>query len=108
MVFHALKILNCKYYSSFTLVEQKPVNVTLQTVLMFIPLVWIYAFYRIEKLSMGLFLFFLAIAASIVVQVALPYPYGMILAYVPTFVIPIYFIRQWSKEWNAKFQTENS
>ena len=90
------------------MVEQKPVNVTLQTILMFIPLVWIYAFYRIEKLSMGLFLLFVAIAASIVIQVVVPYPYGLILAYVPTFAIPIYTIRKWSKEWNEKFQTENS
>jgi len=75
---------------------------------MFIPLVWIYAFYRIEKLSMGLFLLFVALAVSIVIQVTVPYPYGMILAYVPTFAIPIYTIRKWSKEWNAKFQTENS
>ena len=89
------------------MVEQKPVNVTLQTILMFIPLVWIYAFYRIEKLSMGLFLLFVAIAASIVIQVVVPYPYGLILAYVPYFAIPIYTIRKWSKEWNEKFQTEN-
>jgi len=90
------------------LVEQKPVDVTLQTILMFIPLVWIYAFYRIERLSMGLFLLFVAIAASIVIQVVVPYPYGLILAYVPTFAIPIYAIRKWSKEWNKQFQTENS
>lgn len=90
------------------MVEQKPVNVNLQTVLMFIPLVWIYAFYRIEQLSMGIFLFFVSIAASIVIQLVFPYPYGLIFAYVPTFVIPIYFIRKWSKEWNVKFQTENS
>jgi len=90
------------------LVEQKPVSVALQTILMFIPLVWIYAFYRIEKLSMGLFLLFVALAVSIVIQVVFPYPYGLILAYVPTFAIPIYIIRKWSKEWNEKFQTENS
>ncbi|MFB5631568.1 MAG: hypothetical protein ACE5RN_08270 [Nitrosopumilaceae archaeon] len=90
------------------MVAQKPVNVTLQTILMFIPLVWIYAFYRIEKLSMGLFLLFIAIAVSIVIQLVFPYPYGLILAYVPTFAIPIYAIRKWSQEWNTKIQTENS
>ena len=86
------------------MVAQKPVNVTLQTVLMFIPLVWIYAFYRIEKLNMGLFLLFVAIAVSMVFQLVIPFPFGLILAYVPTFAIPIYYIRKWSKEWNANFQ----
>jgi hypothetical protein len=90
------------------LVEQKPVDVTLQTVFIFIPLVWIYAFYRIEQLSMGIFLFFVALAVSIVIQLVFPFPYGLIFAYVPTFAIPIYFIRKWSKEWNTKFQSENS
>ncbi len=90
------------------MVEQKPVDVALQTVFVFIPLVWIYAFYRIEKLSMGIFLFFVALAVSIVIQLVLPFPYGLIFAYVPTFAIPIYFIRKWSTEWNEKFQTENS
>ena len=88
------------------MVEQKPVNVALQVVLMFIPIVWVYAFYRIEKLSMGIFLLFAVLAISIVIQVILPYPYGLIFAYVPSFALPIYFIRKWSREWNAKFEIE--
>ena len=89
-----------------SMVAQKPVNITIQTVLMFVPLVWIYAFYRIERLSTGIFLFFMALAASMVVQLTIPYPYGLIFAYVPTVVIPIYFIRKWSREWNEKFEAE--
>jgi hypothetical protein len=89
------------------LVEQKPVDVTLQTVLMFVPLVWIYAFYRIEQFSNGVFLFFVALGASIVIQLVAPFPYGLIFAYVPTFAIPIYFIRRWSREWNKQFETGN-
>ena len=89
------------------LVEQKPVDVTLQTVLMFVPLVWIYAFYRIERLSMGIFLFFIALAVSMVIQLTVPFPYGLIFAYVPTFAIPIYYIRKWSKQWNTRFATGN-
>ena len=89
------------------MVAQRPVNVTIQTVLMFVPLVWIYAFYRIEKLNMGLFLLFVTIAISIVMQLTIPFPYGIILAYVPSFAIPIYYIRKWSIEWNKQFETGN-
>ena len=89
------------------MVEQKPVDVTLQTVLMFVPLVWIYAFYRIEQFSMGVFLFFVALGISIVIQLVVPFPYGLIFAYVPTFALPIYFIRKWSREWNKQFETGN-
>lgn len=89
------------------MVAQRPVNVTIQTVLMFVPLAWIYAFYRIERLSMGLFLLFVTLAVSIVLQVTVPYPYGLIFAYVASFAIPIYYIRKWSKQWNARFNEEN-
>ena len=88
------------------MVAQKPVDVALLTVFCFIPPVWLYSFYRIEMLSKGLFLLFIAIAISMVIQLTLPFPYGLIFAFVPYVAIPIYPIRKWAKEWNAKFEAE--
>ena len=85
------------------MVNQKPVSVGWQTAFMIIPYAWIFAFYRIEKFRMGLVLFGVAIGLSIMIQLVLSPPYGIIATLVVTITLPIYFIRKWSREWNAKF-----
>jgi len=86
-------------------VEQRPVSIGWQTVFMFLPYVWIFAFYRIEKLRMGVLLLLGAAGISLVPQIILPYPYGFGIALIATILLPIYFIRTWSREWNAKLKT---
>ena len=90
------------------MVEQRPVNVGWQTIFMILPYIWIFAFYRIQKLRMGLVLLLITVGVTTAFQMILPFPYGLGSALVISIGIPIYFIRKWSREWNKKFQTENS
>ena len=83
------------------MVERKPVSIVWQVVFMFIPFVWIYAFYRIEKLGLGVVLVVVTLLTSIGVQMVLPFPYGLITAYAVSIGIPISFIIKWSEEWNT-------
>ncbi len=85
------------------MVKQEPVSVGWQTVFMFIPYVWIYAFYRIEKLLLGIVLLLVALAISTAVQMLLPFPFGFGIALAVSIGLPVYFIREWSREWNTKF-----
>lgn len=109
------------------MVKQKPVNVKLQTIFALIPSVDAWAFYRIQKLrkfilivlSLG-FAFSpvsLAVSASIDMnEVSSPldlYTNPVFLLYVigsigTLHATLVYFIRKWSKEWNAKFQMVNN
>ena len=82
------------------MVEQKPVNVGVQVLFCFIPFLWIYGFYRIEKLRMAIVLGFVTALPMIGLQIVFPFPYGVGLSYILAFAIPIYFIVRWSREWN--------
>jgi hypothetical protein len=84
------------------MVEQKPVNVNWQTLFCIIPYVWIWAFYRIEKLRMGIVIAVGAGLASVALGMLIPFPYGLLGNLVISIVIPIYFIRKWSIEWNDR------
>ena len=86
------------------MVKQAPVSIGWQIAFMFIPYAWIIAFYRIEKLRMGLLLLLGAVGISVVIQMILPFPYGFGLALAGSIALPIYFIREWSIEWNKKFE----
>jgi len=69
-----------------------------------IPYVWILAFYRIEKLRIGLVLAIISTGVGIGFQMILPFPWGLASSWVFYIIIPIYFIIKWSKEWNEKFR----
>ncbi len=84
------------------LVEHKPVNVNWQTLFCILPYIWIFAFYRIEKLRMGIVIAIATLAVSVTVSMLLPFPYGLFGNLVISIGVPIYFIRQWSREWNER------
>ncbi len=88
------------------MVEKKPVSIGTQTLFVILPYVWIYAFYRIEKLRMGIVLALVATGISLGPQMVFPFPYGLGTALIITIVLPIYFIRKWSREWNKKVKPE--
>ena len=54
---------------------------------------------------MGVLLLLGAAGIGLVPQIILPYPYGSGIALLATILLPIYFIRTWSREWNAKLKT---
>ena len=85
-------------------VKQKPVDVNLQTLFCILPYIWIYAFYRIEKLRLGIVIAIGAFAATIAWGMAFPFPYGLVGNLIISIVVPIYFIRKWSREWNEKLE----
>ncbi len=87
------------------MVEKKPVSIGWQVVFVIIPYVWIYAFYRIEKLTIGIVLAIISTVAGISFQMILPFPWGLGTSWIFYIIIPIYFVVKWSREWNEKYQT---
>ena len=86
------------------MVSQQPVSIGWQTVFMFVPYVWIYAFYRIEKLRMGIVLVLISIGINTGIQMLLPFPYGLAVSLAVTILLPVRFLRKWSREWNSKLE----
>ena len=82
------------------------VNINFQTILAVIPIVDLWATYRIEK-----FRFWCGILAGFLlgfsVDETLRYPYNVIVIVVIEMPITAYLMRKWSKEWNAKFSSAN-
>ena len=84
------------------MVALKRVNVGIQVIFCIIPYLWVYGFYRIEKLRMGLVIIVVTFVASIGIQMLLPYPYGLGTAYIFSIVLPTVFMIRWSREWNVR------
>ncbi|MBP0119252.1 MAG: SHOCT domain-containing protein [Nitrosarchaeum sp.] len=84
------------------MVDQKPVSVEWQIVFCIVPYFWIFAFYRIEKLTMGIILGIASVGIGIAIQIWSPIPYGFVLAILLSTGVAIYFIIIWSRDWNAK------
>ena len=87
---------------------KKPVSIATQTLLCILPYVWIWAFLRIEKFRMGLLVLIVSVVISISLLMMLPLAYWLFVAIIFTILLPIYFIRKWSREWNAKLSTMGS
>jgi len=99
-------------------VKQEPVNVNWQSLYSLLPIVWIWAFYRIEKLRLALVIL---IPASIGFSMLGGVLVGVVgasntlgegaylllmlipISYLPQAILAIYLIRKWSKQWNEKF-----
>jgi len=111
--------------------DKKPVNVTWQIIMVFIPFAWIWAFYRIRKFWwQGVALYAVGFAigfviggiAGLVEGMYEIYMYGDLLtgelsegtenlatgiSFLTASVVMVYFIRKWSIEWNEKIGTKN-
>ena len=92
-------------------VKQEPVSVNWQTLFAVLPVVWIWAFYRIEKLRLALVIlistsFGFSVLSGLLAGL-LPDGAGMYLimpiTYLPQAILAIALIRKWSKQWNEKF-----
>ena len=84
--------------------ERQPVSIAVQVILCFIPLVWLWGFYRIEKLGAGI-LMVIGVAILAIVLVFIPV-FGYALAWLASFLLPIYYIIKWSQEWNESILNE--
>ncbi len=104
------------------MVKQKPVNVNLQTVFVFIPILDLWAFYSVQKLRLALLIFLVGFGVAAIVMVfATLGPDGLMVedpdeifsnsAYIGSSIgltlvqygLAVYLVRRWSKEWNKKF-----
>jgi len=104
------------------MVKQKPVSVNWQTLFVFIPILVLWAFYRIQKLRMSLLIFLVGFGAvAIALNFAIlgsdaflvedpnviysnsAYIGSTIGLTIAQYALAIYLVRKWSKEWNKKF-----
>ena len=96
-------------------VKQEPVSVNWQTLYCLLPVVWLWAFYRIEKLRLALVILIpLSFVFSTLAGVLLQFGIGGVdtllnyiilvgIVYVPHAAISIALVRKWSEQWNEKF-----
>ena len=95
------------------MVEKKPVSVNWQTLFILIPIIDLWAAYRIEKLGR----YVLFIIAMIIVGFIVGFVEGILflgmsdffswIVFVAGLVISIILIRSWSEEWNRKFEKDS-
>jgi len=95
------------------MVAKEKVDVALQTIFVILPIVEFWAYYRIEKLRLGILLFvgLIGISIGIIIglQFFLPAPYVVVAyagMYIPRIIVPIIAIRKWSKKWNEEISEE--
>ena len=109
------------------MVKNEPVSLTRQTIYCIIPILDIYAAYRVKVLRKYMIIMILvAIPVSIADSVIFPdtdktfngflqfltFYYGIdtnhfvasIIIWMGTVLLAIYLVRRWSKQWNAKFR----
>jgi len=85
--------------------ERKRVSIAVQVILCFIPIVWLYGFFRIEKLIAGILMLIGIAILAFVIQLFIPFYFGYALAWLVSFLAPIYYIVKWSNEWNNSIPT---
>lgn len=75
-----------------------------QTILAVIPSIvtQLVAFYRINKFKKGGLIELILFGLSIGINTITPWPYGLIIILVITIVVPVYYVRRWTREFNAK------
>jgi len=106
--------------------DKKPVSVNWQSLFIIIPIIDLWAAYRVEKFRIYFLVFWVG---SAIIQTFVDYAMlgeafwsdeseffasdpviasVQIAMMIVAAVIAVYFIRIWSKEWNSNLQTENS
>lgn len=93
---------------------KKPVNMNWQTLFVFIPIVSIWALWRIQKLKRGLGLSILTDILLLIPEVVAGLAGHDTTSIIISIISPIisaamliYHTRKWSKEWNAKLSYTN-
>ena len=60
----------------------------------------LFAFYRIGKLVYGIIIEVIIFFADLVIQMSVSWPFGMIIVLPISVLIPLYYIRKWTLEFN--------
>jgi len=82
---------------------KEPVNVTRMIIYSFIPILAIYAGWRIQKfwLLVGIF-FVIGLVFGATIEIILPYPYSIILSIATSILIQVYIVRHFAIKYNEK------
>ena len=60
----------------------------------------LFAFYRIRKLVYGIIIEVIIFFADLVIQMSISWPFGMVISLPISVLIPLYYIRKWTMEFN--------
>ena len=60
----------------------------------------LFAFYRIRKLTYGIIIELIIFFVDLVIQMSISWPFGMMVVLPISVVIPVYFVRKWTLEFN--------
>lgn len=58
------------------------------------------AFYRIKKLIYGIIIEVIIFFVDLVIQMSISWPFGMMIALPISVLIPLYYVRKWTLEFN--------
>ena len=60
----------------------------------------LFAFYRIRKLTYGIMIELIIFFADLMIRMNISWPFGMMIILPISVVIPVYFVRRWTLEFN--------
>ena len=60
----------------------------------------LFAFYRIRKLTYGIMIELIIFFADLMIRMNISWPFGMMIILPISVVIPVYFVRKWTLEFN--------
>ncbi len=61
----------------------------------------LFAFYRIRKLAKGILIEVIILSVDFVIQMSISWPFGLMIILPISVVIPVYFVRKWTLQFNA-------
>ena len=60
----------------------------------------LFAFYRIRKLTYGIIIELVIFFVDLIIQMSISWPFGMMIVLPISVLIPVYYIRKWTLEFN--------
>ena len=60
----------------------------------------LFAFYRIRKLVYGIIIEVIIFFADLVIQMSISWPFGVIIVLPISILIPLYYVRKWTVDYN--------
>jgi len=60
----------------------------------------LFAFYRIRKLVYGIIIEVIIFFVDLIIQMSISWPFGLMIVLPISVVIPVYFVRMWTLEFN--------
>lgn len=93
------KVVQCCYIMT---VDNNERFLKTQMILAVIPtfITQLFAFYRIRKLVYGIIIEVIIFFVDLVIQMSISWPLGMIIVLPISVLIPLYYIRKWTLEFN--------